>query len=172
MKLIPLTFGKYAMVDDEDYEKLSAKKWHARESHSTTYAVRSPKKRCDNLIIMHREIILSSHSDLQVDHIDGNGLNNQKYNLRLVTRSQNCRNQQNKKGKTSIYPGVSKTTTGRPWQARIVVGQVGKFLGKFDSEFEAFLAYKKAVNAIGEECCLSPKAQEAIALLQAGDHHE
>lgn len=80
------------MVDDEDYKRLNQWKWYALPSRNTYYAarmVRPKKKRI--LIYMHREIMKPS-GNLQIDHKDGNGLNNTRSNLRICTQHQNTLN--------------------------------------------------------------------------------
>lgn len=87
MREIKLTRGKVAIVDDEDYERLAAFKWHAYPSPSTFYAKRSTPKieGPQKTIYMAREVM---RTERFVDHRDGNGLNNQKYNLRPTTCEQ------------------------------------------------------------------------------------
>lgn len=91
MKLIPLTQGKFALVDDEYYEYLHQWKWCAHRQKHTFYAVRNivsnGKKKTH---AMHRELLNSGI--LYIDHKDGNGLNNQRDNLRIASRGQNAMN--------------------------------------------------------------------------------
>lgn len=94
MKEIPLTQGMVAIVDDEDHLRLSKYKWYARRSINTFYArcsLRRIKGKPRPYLIMHR-VILNAPAGLEVDHKDGNGLNNTRANLRLVTRRQNVIN--------------------------------------------------------------------------------
>ena len=91
MKEIPLSQGKVALVDDEDYKYLNQWKWYAAKQGNDFYAFRndytvSPPK----TVRMHREVLVEDPRD--IDHIDGNGLNNQKVNLRYCTHSQNHQN--------------------------------------------------------------------------------
>ena len=109
MKEILLTQGLVTIVDNDDYERLSKFKWYAAKSRQTYYAVRN-KRIHDGYggqrqIKMHREILGNDIGLLQCDHVDGNGLNNQKSNLRVVTPRQNCQNLH--VPKTSRHPGVS-----------------------------------------------------------------
>ncbi|NLI12502.1 MAG: hypothetical protein GX425_07745 [Peptococcaceae bacterium] len=85
---------------------------------------------------------------LIVDHIDGNGLNNQKYNLRHVTTRQNGQNLHIKK--SSRFPGVYWHSTSKKWASMIKIGDTKKFLGNFDSELAAFNAYYLKLKEIGE----------------------
>jgi len=90
MKTIPLTRGLVTMVDDSDYEWLNQWKWFARKSRDTYYAQRNTtnKKGKRIMLLMHREI-MKTPDNMQTDHKDWNGLNNQKYNLRNCTVNQN-----------------------------------------------------------------------------------
>ena len=101
-RLIPLTRGKFAVVDPEDYPNLSQFTWFAEGGPKTYYAVR---KQNGKSIKMHRQIT-NAPDHLVVDHIDHNGLNNQRSNLRLATFTQNCQNQRRSSHKTSKYKGV------------------------------------------------------------------
>lgn len=110
MKLIKLggkhgsIIGNYCQVDDEDYEELNKYKWYG---HNAGYAIRYTYIegiRKGNL--MHRSLLGITDKVTQVDHIDGNGLNNQRENLRPATHSQNQANRQKAKNTTSIYLGV------------------------------------------------------------------
>ncbi len=152
MKEIQLTQGKVAQVDDEDFEELNQFKWFARKSRNTYYAGRNSayvagKKR--KTINMHC-VIMGELKELQTDHADGNGLNNQKDNLRFVTSRQNKQNRKNQI-RTSQYPGVCWENRRKHWYAQIVIKGIQKYLGSFTSEKEAFEAYREAVNVIGEE---------------------
>src|SRR6188768_2332166 len=93
MKEIPLTQGKSVMVDDEDFEFLNQWKWYASKSNNTFYAHRRVGKH-GRFVYMHRLIlgIDNISPELFPDHMDRNGLNNQRYNLRIATRSDNNSN--------------------------------------------------------------------------------
>jgi len=146
-KLIPLTQGKLAIVDDEDYEYLSQFKWYAEKHRKTFYASRSvynPKR----TVRMHVEI-MGYREGYEVDHIDGDGLNNIKSNLRHVTTRQNQQNRRNIR-KTSSYPGVCYDKDSNRWRSTICVNNRNRFLGNYDTEREAFSAYLKSLSEIGE----------------------
>src|SRR4051794_4203372 len=101
-KTIPLTKGYEAIVDDEDYERVSQYKWCASVRKHTVYAQVSSK---GVFFLMHR-LIMDAPKQLQVDHRDGNGLNNTKANLRLASQGQNLGNLHSRTG-ASQYKGVS-----------------------------------------------------------------
>jgi hypothetical protein len=146
---IPLTRGKYAIVDPEHYERLNKHKWYASKSSSsgTFYAARcvwdrvNKKKRT---IKMHREIICPPHP-LVVDHINHSGLDNRRANLRPATKSQNTINKpyKKKKGAHSKYRGVTWQKSINKWQAQIRAKGTPRIIGYFDDEIEAAKAYDK-----------------------------
>jgi len=145
---IPLTQGKYAIVDPEDFERLNKHKWHAVKQSNTFYAIRcaGPAKKT-TYIRMHREII-HPPDHLVVDHINHNGLDNRKANIRPATRSQNNFNRLiiKRKGASSKYKGVSWRKRRKRWRARIHVYGEYKFLGYFKEEIHAAKAYDKAAK--------------------------
>ncbi len=117
----------YALVDDEDYEFLSKWNWYPNirkyEGRSNLfYAYRREKESNWNQnILMHREI-MRPPKGMFIDHIDGNGLNNQKSNLRIVTNRQNCINTQLYKNNTSGFKGVSWRKKEKCFTVQICLG--------------------------------------------------
>lgn len=87
VKLIPLTKGQFAIIDIEDYDQLMQCKWYVKDSKVDTslYAVRKPDF---GIVRMHR-VIMDAPKGMEVDHINGNGLDNRRCNLRLCTRREN-----------------------------------------------------------------------------------
>lgn len=145
MKAIPLTQGKEAIVDDEIYEYLTCWSWH----YSTGYA-----KRCDwnngkSRIVRMHHFVLPLKEGMQVDHINGNGLDNRRENLRLVTKSQNMMNRGTQKNSTSGFKGVNKHQ-GK-WRAYILENRRQRHLGMFNTKEEAALAYNEAAKVIHGE---------------------
>jgi hypothetical protein len=148
MKEIPLTQGQVALVDDEDYEKVSQYNWFAEKSRNTYYALSHPGYKNRIKVRMHR-LVMDCSEGMFVDHIDGNGLNNQKSNLRICTHRQNTQNKHIEK--TSIYPGVHWVNKLQKWQAHIQLSGKIVYLGVFKNEIDAFRAYYDEVLKIGEE---------------------
>ena len=146
MQTIPLTQGKVALVDDEDYLTLSKFKWCAAKNRNNWYAVRGLW--CDGktkVVFMHR-IILSMEADQLCDHVDGNGLNNTRSNLRLANRNENCRNRVKYTKGVSKFKGVfldKKALTNR-WRTRITVNNKKIHIGCFETEEAAAIAYNNA----------------------------
>jgi len=143
-RLIPLTQGKFAIVDAEDYESLNKYKWYAIRQGNTFYAVR---KQGDRHIRMHR-VITNAPKGLDCDHIDHNGLNNRKRNLRLCTRLQNSRNQRARRGGTSRYKGVYWHKGQKKWHAGISSEGKSYFLGSFENEIDAAKAYDRKAKVL------------------------
>lgn len=147
MKTIPLTQGKIAIVDDEDYEFLSQWRWHAKLTRGGRwYASRcgTDSNGKQKTIDMHRVLC----SGKEIDHRDGNGLNNQKENLRSVSHSFNIFN--SKRVSKSGVRGVQRRPNGR-WLAQINCKGIACNLGIFDSLEEAKEARRKAeIKFFGE----------------------
>lgn len=143
MKEIPLTRGKVALVDDEDFAELSKYKWYAStEVRGRVCAVRCIWNPRRQTIYMHR-IIVPGYP--QVDHIDGNALDNRRSNLRGATAMENQRAYRCPKTNTSSrFRGVSWHRRDGVWRAYIKVGQKGYSLGTFRTEEDAAKEYDKA----------------------------
>lgn len=154
MQKIPLTRGKFAMVDDEDYDFLNQWKWNAHRGANTFYATRGvwiKERKKMKEVAMHRVILGLTDSKIHVDHKDHNGLNNQKENIRRATPSQNCANIKPKEGKTSKFLGVSKRTDNGKWKAEIRKNNIGYRLGTFNNEVDAAKAYNEAAKKLHGE---------------------
>lgn len=148
-KEIPLTRGLVTIVDDEDYEWLSQWKWFA-DTHG--YGIRNSGTRPSrSLVKMHREL-LAAPRGTQVDHINGNRLDNRRENLRLCSNTENQRNLTRlRPGKSSSHKGVSWYKKTQKWRAQITFSQKVILIGYFATELEAARAYDaKAIELFGE----------------------
>ena len=141
MKEIPLTMGKIAIVDYEDYEWLNQWKWHASKHGRRFYA------RCSSGLkkYMH-QVIINPRPGFEPDHINRNGLDNRRCNLREVTRRQNALNKPLES--TVTLPGIRKN--GKKWGARIRIGDKRISLGSYDTKEKASNAYRCKLDEIGE----------------------
>lgn len=141
-KEIELTQGKVAIVSDEDYERVSSHKW----CYGGKYAQRAVAivgKRTSQA--MHR-FILNAPDGMDVDHVDGNTLNNTRENLRLASRSQNNANSIVTRG-ASRFRGVYYHRVKGKWEANIKINGKKKYLGAFSDERDAARTYDKAAKA-------------------------
>lgn len=143
---ISLTQGKVAQIDDEDWPLVSRHTWHAKLDRSTGrfYAYNKSHR-----LIMHRLIMGANKGDV-IDHIDRDGLNNRRANLRF---SDNFRNQQNRgpEAGTSKYKCVSYIASKRKWRVRFKWMGKDYFVGYFADEREAALAYNAAILPLAGE---------------------
>lgn len=141
MKQIPLTQGFFALVDDEDYDKLSLYKWGVlKGNRGILYASRNVSVEDAGkkgvLRLMHQDI---TGCEL-TDHKDINGLNNQKVNLRSVTKNLNAANARKRLNTTSQYKGVSWDSSRNRWILQIKYIDV-RITKRFLTEIDAALAY-------------------------------
>lgn len=155
MKEIPLSRGKVALVDDEDYEKLRQFTWHMSKDgyayrHAPDARVKGKRKRYSQS--MHRYLMGLEYGDKRaVDHKSGNKLDNQKINLRVCTRGENNLNVGRRSNNKSGFKGVHWCNTWGRWVARIKKDNKKYFIGNFESAEEAYRAYcAKAVEIHGE----------------------
>lgn len=140
MKKIFLTNGMTAYVDEDDFEKLSEYPWFVSFRKHNMYARRNTPGFNNKKILMHREILGITDSKIHIDHIDGDGLNNQKSNLRVCDQKLNMANRKKNIKGSSVFKGVSKRDN--KWRANLA----GKSIGTYDSEKEAALAYNCAAS--------------------------
>lgn len=156
MKEINISKEQIVLVDDEDFEELSKHKWTANW-HKQTRSYRAQRefrrngRRC--VILMHRQIMKVTDPKIQIDHKDGNSLNNQKYNLRSCDDRQNQYNSRKQSNCTSVYKGVFWDKSRFKWIARINIPPSSnegngkqKNLGRFKLEIDAAYAYNAAAH--------------------------
>ena len=154
MKEIPLTKGYKAIVDDEDFERLSGWKWHAMNAARTrVYAATSRIKNGVRVhMTMHRMLMAPLlAAGMEVDHINGDGLDNRRCNLRICTRAENARNNRTPCTNRSGFKGVSFYKRRGVWRSHITVN--GKFhhLGYFSTAENAHAAYCEAAKRLHGE---------------------
>lgn len=151
MKNIELSKGHYTQVDDEDYDELNKYKWYCnvQKSGKYIYAARRTFKASFH-ISMHKQIMGTNKNEL-IDHIDHDGLNNQKKNLRVCTKKDNVRSSRLASSNTSGYKGACWHKGANKWMASICVNQRHIYLGLYSDKIEAAKVYDEAaIKYFGE----------------------
>lgn len=146
MKEIQLTKGKVTIIDDGDFEMLSAFKWHAVKWRHVYYAQAWIN---GGEMSMHRFLLAAKREEI-ADHINGDGLDNRRENLRLVPPAVNRLNSRLSRNNTSGFKGVYLQKKTGKWTAMIGTRTNGKLvsthLGTFATPEEASAAYQAAVR--------------------------
>lgn len=139
MKIIKINQNKEIIIDDEDYEWAMQWKWHYSARYVNRDVVRHKKQ-----VKLHRELLKKYNKNIEgmeIDHINGNTLDNRKENLRIVTHQQNMFNQKKPSNNTTGYKGVGFDKTGhfrnKKWRASITINGKWKNLGRFTTREEA-----------------------------------
>ena len=136
IRFIPLTHGYFSVVDTEDYDRASRYRFHlSKTPQGLLYAGGGPEK------LLHK-LILPCPDGYEVDHIDGDGLNNRRSNLRVATHSQNCANRKMRSDNKSGYKGVSWNKQMQKWHAQCRYLGKNYRLGYFDDVLDAAKAYQ------------------------------
>lgn len=145
IRLIPLNRGRVAIVDAQDYERLNKFKWYLVTKTASSKNGYAKTQKNGKAIAMHR-YLTNCPKGLVVDHIDHNGLNNTKANLRICTQKQNTYNNSGQYGKTSKYKGVCKIKGTNKFRATITNNYKSIQIGVFGNEREAAKAYDAAAR--------------------------
>jgi hypothetical protein len=153
MKKIKLTQGKYAIVDDEDFDNLNRFKWyaHRKRNSSVFYAAGRPimEDGRRKWTRMHSYLVKSSVG-MQTDHRNGNGLDNKRKNLRAATHGENIRNRGKTKRNTSGFKGVYRIKGSKKWRAAFYDKKY-IHLGCFEDKASAAKAYDNAAKKLHGE---------------------
>ncbi len=145
-RLIPLTRGKFAIVDPDDYDRLNSHKWlYNPKTEFNGYAQRTKQVNGKSKTIAMHQAVCTAPAGMVIDHINRNGLDNRKANLRPATAMQNSWNRRSRRGKNR-FKGVTWEKQMKKW--RVIVTRDGKQiqLGFFDDEIEAAKAHDKAAK--------------------------
>jgi len=152
--VIQLNHGKEAHVSRADFAFINQWKWHVKVVRGCYYAVRrDPIVAGHKFHRMHRVVAARMGLDTShfIDHIDGDGLNNCRSNLRAATNAQNLHNRGKQRNNTSGHKGVSWDKSRSKWWAEISANGVKHRLGRFDTKEEAAEAYTKAAKKFHRE---------------------
>lgn len=143
MKYLPLSQGKKAIVDDEDFDFLNQWKWSASVRGRHSYAVRR-QSGTNKILYLHRELLGVKKRASHVDHKNGDPLDNRRSNLRICSHTQNLRNRGMNSRNSSGFKGVTHQTLSPFWVAQIGVDGKRLYLGTFKTKIEAAQAYDEA----------------------------
>ena len=131
----------YILIDNDDYDAINKYKWSITKPRNTYYAVREFNKKST---LLHRFLLNVKKRNKHVDHINGNGLDNRKENLRICTCKENNRNSKLSKNNTSGYKGVSWAKNMNKWESYITADRKRYGLGYFKCKHDAAMAYNTA----------------------------
>ena len=148
---IPLTQGYEAIIDAADVALVGGFNWHANAQSHTVYAVRFEQRGGKRAMVRLHRAILGAPVGMNGDHVDGDGLNNRRSNLRLATKTENNRNARRSVRNTSGFKGVSWDKPRRKWRADIKVSGRSKHVGYFDTPKAAHAAYCEAATRLHGE---------------------
>jgi len=146
MRKIKLTKNQYALVDNDDYDFINKWKWYAMKQPNTYYACRDVRRRGKKRTLWMHRLINKTPRKLKTDHINGNGIDNRKKNLRTATHQQNMINSVRRKKLYSKYRGVTWHKRNQVWMAQITMNYKNVYLGDFKTEKAASNAYWDFVN--------------------------
>lgn len=154
---IPLTQGKVALIDTEDAARVLQYRWHVAKRSPNYYAATSKERRRDHRVIYLHRLIVNAKPGEHVDHINGNGLDCRRVNLRICTNAENRRNMRVRRG-VSQFKGVARSQKNgsRQWEAYIWKDNKKICLGWYHTEEEAARAYNAAALEFhGDFACLN-----------------
>lgn len=158
MDFISKAYGHVIIkIDDEDYWTYKSRKWTMTKiGHNYYFHGAITTRQSDKRVYLHR-LLMGNPKGFEIDHIDGDGLNLQKSNLRIATRKQNGRNTKRQINNTSGFKGVSKSSGCNTFHAYIKHNGKRKTIGYFKTPIQAAVAYnEKAKEYFGEFARLNP----------------
>jgi HNH endonuclease/AP2 domain len=156
MMEINLTHGYVSLIDDEDYPLISRSRWFLKIKKKKFFYARTATRVNGKTVHvdMHR-LLMNPLPGVLVDHINGNGLDNQRCNLRLATNAQNQQNRFARHGGSSRFKGVNfdPSRPNKPWRSQIYCNGVKHYLGRFNTEEEAALVYDATAQRLFGAFC-------------------
>lgn len=156
-RAIPLTKGYYALVDEEDFEKANQHNWHIHINGKHKYAITNVRLGVNKRTVVNLHRLILDFPSKPIDHINHNGLDNRRSNLRVCTPSQNCMNREPRGQLQTKGIKYSNNT----WSARIQRGGIRHHLGNFSTQEEAQAAYNMAAQVLfGEYSRIVPIKDE------------
>lgn len=145
---VTLTHGHQAVIDADDAAFVADRCWHAQASRNTVYAMCNALRaeggiRGQKRVMMHR-FLMNPDAEMQIDHINGDGLDNRRSNLRIATHAQNMQNRKLFTNSSTGFKGVSAYNPTGLWQAKIAINGRRIWLGVFATPEAAHDAYVRA----------------------------
>ena len=150
---IELTHGKVAIIDDDNWDLVSGFKWRAVKGHNTWYALATSRRDGGGhrAVLMHRLLLGLTDPTIKTDHRDGDGLNNQRENIRACSDAENGRNRRKNVNNSSGFKGARWHKGAGRWVAQIWFNGKQKYLGLYSTPQEAHAAYcAAAIELHGE----------------------
>lgn len=160
---IPLTRGKYALIDKSSVDRISKHRWAAHKIGNTWYAARKDRNANGKMVFMHREV-MECPNGMVVDHVNRDGLDNRLSNLRVCSHSQNIQNKKIQKNNSSGWIGVNWSRVSQKWQAGVALNGKNTHVGLFLCPIEAAIARDvAAIEVYGEYASLNfPQLKEVF----------
>jgi hypothetical protein len=159
VKTLTLSNGEETYIDDADFALVGSISWSACKRYHCTYAINTKHG------YLHR-LVAAANKEHEVDHIDGNGLNNQRSNLRCATRSQNQHNRGKYSNNTSGFKGVTWMKTTGQWKASIKLNNKQFCLGSYKEPSEAYAAYCAGAEALHGNFARTVRQKEETTHMQ------
>jgi len=141
---VTLTRGYEAIIDASDVPLVEGWNWYADVFGNTVYGKNRSRNGIKNITILIHRVIMGDPDGFQIDHIDGDGLNNRRSNLRFATHAENLRNRKMAKNNTSGFKGVYWDLARKKWRARITFDGKIYYLGRYQEIDTAHSAYVAA----------------------------
>lgn len=152
MRTLSLTKGEVSILDDVDFERVSEFKWCYLKGG---YAVRGQREGAKTRMIFLHRFLTNASKGQEVDHINGDKLDNRRSNLRICTSSQNKFNKSLQSNNTSGYKGVSWNKDINKWVAQIWVNNKKFYIGVFTNKLDAALGYNEVALRLHGEFALT-----------------
>lgn len=149
MAKVGLTRGLFAKVDKEDLPRINHRKWYADPSRHTHYARMEVTKKGEKARVYMHRLIIGAKKGQVVDHINGDGLDNRRANLRICSYSRNGLNRA-RVNNPHGHIGITWDKNRRKWRAQIVVDYKRRNLGRFDRKADAIKARQAAMAIVNE----------------------
>jgi len=152
-----ITMGEHlVLIDRRDLLLFASHSWYPAANVTNHYLRTSIAKDGKRTTVDFHILLMKPGAETEVDHVNGNGLDNRRINLRVVSHLMNCNNSRQRRGTSSKYRGVCLINDGRAWTATVTFNNQNKYLGCWPTELEAALAYNDFIIANNLPKILNP----------------